>query len=297
MFQRKTVMEPSESAGPDFICTGMPKAGTGWFWDQVRLHPDFWMPPVKEFSYLLRPVPVLRDVQTEFKKLRTRPGRKRRLSNRQPGDDENFLQEAMSAIGKPMQFENYTKLFRYKQDLLSGDPTSLYCVLDSQTIEQVATFLPETRLILLAREPIERAWSHVSMWHRAEKFDSDILEDPAAFRLRLQNNASFMRVSFPSAVVKAWRTAAPELSLRTFLFDDICETPDEVRREILLYLGADPEKQSGDLDAAHNKKAKRKLELTPPIRAELVDMFAEEITTCAKLFGGKAQEWPGRYGL
>src|SRR5437762_8195064 len=39
--------------GPDFICIGMPKAGTAWLHDQLRHHPDFWMPPVKEVNYLL----------------------------------------------------------------------------------------------------------------------------------------------------------------------------------------------------------------------------------------------------
>ena len=107
-----------------------------------------------------------------------------------------------------------------------------------------------------------------------------------------------MRTSFPSAVVKAWNEAAPQLSFRTFLFDDIREKPAEVRREILTYLGADPEKQSGDLGAGHNKKASsQKLGLTPAIRAELVDMFADEIRACADLFGGRAQEWPKRYAL
>src|SRR5215469_17740999 len=45
--------------GPDFICIGMPKAGTGWLYDQLSHHPDFWMPPVKELHYLHRPVPTL----------------------------------------------------------------------------------------------------------------------------------------------------------------------------------------------------------------------------------------------
>ena len=38
--------------GPDFICIGMQKAGTGWAYDQLQYHPDFWMPPVKEIHYL-----------------------------------------------------------------------------------------------------------------------------------------------------------------------------------------------------------------------------------------------------
>ena len=40
----------SRVAGPDFICVGMPKAGTGWLFDQLRYHPDFCVPePVKRY--------------------------------------------------------------------------------------------------------------------------------------------------------------------------------------------------------------------------------------------------------
>src|SRR2546423_15689927 len=41
-------------AGPDFICIGAQKAGTGWLYEQLRNHPDFWMPPMKELHYFDR---------------------------------------------------------------------------------------------------------------------------------------------------------------------------------------------------------------------------------------------------
>jgi hypothetical protein len=49
--------------GPDFICIGMQKAGTGSLFDQVQYHPDFWMPPEKVHNYLLENPSQLRNVQ------------------------------------------------------------------------------------------------------------------------------------------------------------------------------------------------------------------------------------------
>ncbi len=49
--------------GPDFICIGLPKAGTGWLYDQLDNHPDFWMPPVKELLYLEAAVSKMRFVK------------------------------------------------------------------------------------------------------------------------------------------------------------------------------------------------------------------------------------------
>src|SRR6185295_12624998 len=41
-------------AGPDFLCIGAQKAGTGWLYEQLRSHPGFWMPPMKELHYFDR---------------------------------------------------------------------------------------------------------------------------------------------------------------------------------------------------------------------------------------------------
>ena len=43
-----------ETARPDFLCIGAQKAGTGWLYEQLREHPDFWMPPLKELHYFDR---------------------------------------------------------------------------------------------------------------------------------------------------------------------------------------------------------------------------------------------------
>ena len=52
-----TIMAKSLTASPvthvpDFLCVGAQKAGTSWLYRQLEPHPDFWMPPVKEFHYL-----------------------------------------------------------------------------------------------------------------------------------------------------------------------------------------------------------------------------------------------------
>jgi Sulfotransferase domain len=36
---------------PSFICVGAGKAGTTWLWEMLRLHPDVYLPDVKEIHY------------------------------------------------------------------------------------------------------------------------------------------------------------------------------------------------------------------------------------------------------
>src|SRR5215467_5347679 len=155
-------MKPIE--GPDFICVGMPKAGTGWLYDQLQTHPDFWMPPVKELLYLNREISHIpvggkrggQGLRLQEEPTEEREGRKERPRQvpRDAARDSGFLRVAQHANGKPMDIERYVSLFRFKGDLLSGDISPMYTELDTAVIEKLRTRLPGTKLIMIAREPI-----------------------------------------------------------------------------------------------------------------------------------------------
>src|SRR5436309_1488729 len=81
-------MVSSTAEGPDFICVGMPKAGTDWLLDQVQYHPDFWMPPVKGLHYLNRGRPGLKDAERRLRQLERRPGHIR--GDRRAGDERDI---------------------------------------------------------------------------------------------------------------------------------------------------------------------------------------------------------------
>lgn len=286
------------SNGPDFICVGMPKAGTDWLYDQLHFHPEFWMPPVKEIDYLAFDCPRLKHVNNQRR--RAQKGAERRLSNRRSRDhrDISFLEEAAKLTDKPRDIAAYGRLFRHKGDLLTGDVSPGYCRMEADVISSIADTLPMTKILLLVRDPIGRAWSHVSLLHRKGKFDTRLLERPELFRAFLEDPDKIQKRSFPSRTATRWIAAAPQLSFRHFFFDDIAKHPDKIRAEILAYLGADPAKPSGDLPAGFNRKASApKLSLTEPIRTQLVDFFQDELRACRELFGGVAHEWARQYGL
>jgi Sulfotransferase family len=283
--------------GPDFICIGMPRAGTGWLYDQLLQHPDFWMPPIKEIRYLDREVPALKGAAKRLERGSARTGEKgqRRLFALR---DRDFLERAAALGGQPMDVRQYANMFRSKGELLTGDVTPSYSTLSESVIDQIATHLPQVKIVLLIRDPVSRTWSYLSRRHRAGRFKEGLLNDPERFRTFLEGANNVETRSRPSKIIERWARIAPKVPFRYFFFDDLVKRPDWIRREILSYLGADSEKQSGELPADYNRKASaEKLELTPPIRAVLVEHFGEELRACGKAFGGAAEEWPARYGL
>jgi len=275
----------------------MPKAGTGWLFDQVQFHPDFWMPPLKGLHYLDHATPKMRNAERKLSRLQRRPDKS--PSWRRAGDerDAEFLKDAVALSGKPRDLRGYAALFRFKGDLLSGDITAPYAGVEEDAIAEVNEIIPDVKIVCLVREPISRLWSNVSMSYRAGRLDRALLDDPPGL-LEFIMKTPMYEFAFASRAATRWAQYAPKVQFRHFLFDDIESQPEKARTEILTYVGADPNKSSGPLSAGHNRKAtSEKLSLTGEIRKILVDHFADEVRECARLFGGQAKEWPTRYGL
>ena len=300
--------------GPDFICVGMPKAGTGWLYDQLDAHPDFWMPPVKELVYLNQVYPALKFVDENGAPVQSRKERQARKrgtfspeSRLRPGErlvhrvslderDTAFLKYASAGRGEQMELEFYAGLFQFKGALKSGDVTPPYCNLEGETIARVAQRFPAMKVLLLVRDPVARVWSRICMSHAGPGFDTGLLADEGGFRDYIGATHKLGALSATQTYLR-WRQHAPETELRFFFFDDLAREPARLRAEILEFLGADPEERGASIPPDYNRKAKEKLEMTPLSRAVLVERFAGELKASAELFAGPACEWPGRYGI
>jgi hypothetical protein len=111
-------------------------------------------------------------------------------------------------------------------------------------------------------------------------------------------NPGVLLRSYPSKIVARWKRHVRAHLFHIFFFDDLERNPAELRRSILLFLGADPDKPSGRLKADHNKDAGTdKLQLTAKVRSRVAQFFEQELKACATELGGPARQWPARYGF
>jgi len=268
-------------ACPDFLCVGAQKGGTSWLYRQLAEHPDFWMPPVKELHY--------------FDELSRIPS----VASARPRDDRDrrFL-ESIKRLNERshIDLEDYARLFDPKGLLLSGDITPAYSMLHDEVIERIVNHFPNLKVIFLARDPVERAWSQLSMGVRLRNISPFDLTDVDHVTRTLLNPGVFLR-SHPSKIVARWKRYVPPELFRIYFFDDLEKNPAELRRSILLFLGADPNKPSGRLKADDNQDAKGKLRLTDKVRSRVAQFFEQELKACAAELGGPAKQWPTRYGF
>ncbi len=280
--EKKKNCSSTGDAWPDFLCVGAQKGGTSWLYRQLALHPDFWMPPVKELHYL------------------DNLSRTKRLSPPRLRDEHDvcFL-ESMRRLSAQqyIDLENYGRLFKHKGALLSGDISPAYSILSEEVIERVVRYFPNLKVIFLARDPVERAWSQLSMGVRLGRISPFDATDSGEVIRNLLNPGVLLR-SHPSKIVARWRRhVCPEL-FRIYLFDELERNPTELRRSILHFLGSNSDKPSGQLRADHNSDvSKEKLRLTDKVRSRVAEFFKDELKACAAELGGPAREWPARYGF
>jgi hypothetical protein len=276
--------------GPNFICIGAQKAGTGWLYEQLRAHPDFWMPPIKELHYFDR---IART---------PRPGARNRfdeaLKATRDSRDEDFIRKARQIFADPeMSPARYAMLFETCEAFISGDITPGYSTLPDEIVSVIARSFPESEIIFLARDPVERAWSQMSMWVRHGRiplFDST----DAGEILRNLSNPGVLTRSYPSKIVRRWKEHVVPGKFHVYFFDELKAAPGKLRAEILRVLGGDPARSCGNLPAGHNAKARlEKLRLTDEGRQKMAEFFREELEDCARELGGPALHWPSRYGF
>src|SRR5262245_2702158 len=267
---------------PDFLCVGVHKGGTTWLYQQLDSHPDFWMPPLKELHYFDQLSRVHRSSSTRCRDER----------------DLRFLESINSLSAKSYQdLESYARLFEPKGQLLSGDISPNYSTLSNAIIRRVIRYFPKLKVIFLARDPVERVWSHLSMevhYHQIEAFDVTDIDEVNRNLLR----RGLLLRSYPSAVVARWKRYVHPDRFRIYFFDDLQRNPTDLRRLVLHFLGADPDKPSSRVSVDHNSWARMdKLVLTDKVRSHLAQFFKKELKTCASRLGGAARAWPARYGF
>ncbi|HJT80854.1 MAG TPA: sulfotransferase [Chthoniobacterales bacterium] len=287
-----------QNSGPDFIGIGAQKAGTGWLYEQLRNHPDFWMPPMKELHYFDR-IAANPQVQRSLPSARKEPDRIRIARNRARDQrDADFLARFERLCGSDMlNLEGYAALFAGKGESIAGDITPGYSTLDAPAVEKIVNRFSDVRVIFMARDPVERAWSQLSMYIRRgliDRFDPEAVDQIIAHLHRPEVRTR----SYPSEIVRRWRRYLSADRFSVYFFDDLQRDPVRLRASIITFLGGNPNKSSEKLPPDYNAKAtKEKLTLTESARNHLANFFKQELYACAQELGGPAVDWPRRYHL
>ncbi len=209
----------AQPAIPNFFLVGAPKAGSTSLYHHLRQHPEIYMSPVKEPSYFASEI---------------------RLHNFAP-ELQARVRESSGLIDN---WDDYLRLFASASDQKAVGEASV-CYLWSQTAaQQIARVRPDAKLLIILRQPADRAFSQylhaLSDGAVSHPFRQHIHEGLRP-HIELDLFHPFLEYGMYSAQVERCLAAFPCRNVRIFLYEETIADPAKFHREVLTFLGVDPE--------------------------------------------------------
>lgn len=191
---------PLAAGGPDFIGIGPGKAGTTWIWQQLRRHPQVFLPDEKEIHYF---------------------------------DPELYGPEGGVNLRAERPIDWYISQFDGAADgQRRGEITPSYFNSRSAP-ERVKAFRDDLALFSVIRNPRDRLLSmYLFALQRGEIADVP-LEDA------IERYPHFLERCRQAPALERWLTAFDDQQLRVFRYDDLRADPNAFLLELERYLGVE----------------------------------------------------------
>lgn len=204
---------------PNFLIIGAAKSGTTSLYHYAKQHPQIYMSPVKEPKFF-----ALEGKDLDF---------------RGPGDLERI--EGGSWI---TTFEAYSGLFRGITDETAvGEASTLY-LYDPKAASRIRHYVPHVKLIVILRDPAERAFSNFLYMTRVGSEPlTDFAEALRDEETRIRNNWMptwhYKQRGFYYGQLRRYFDEFPSRQIKVYLFEDFIADPGSVLQDLFEFLAVD----------------------------------------------------------
>ena len=288
------------SRGPDFLCVGPEKTGTTWLFDHLMAHDSIAMPKLKEIKYFYedyyahmeKPIPRLfnrdgwhrwryrRLVKETLKELVTHPIRL--FKNRED------LKWNISYVFQTHDDDWYLSKFPKSSDVLQGDISPQYFFLPEEQIKKIQSLIPNTKVIVTLRDPVEWMRSYGNMVTRNGYLKSEYNNDMKEFIRR-----TFERSSF-SATYNSWLKYFSKDQVEIFYYDGLLEDPWAHYVNICNFLEIEPDENRRDsLGKRVNFGTKNYFD--EAYVKEIRELWRDDILELSKMRGDVPEKWLDYY--
>lgn len=213
---------------PNFLVIGANKGGTTSLYHYLSGHPEVFMSPVKEPTFLLwaeRPFP---DGQTTAQRF--------------------FRRNMAATLGE------YEALFRDAGGAKAiGEASTAYLAEPSRSIPNISKYLGDVRFAAVLRNPVERAFSSYAM-HVALGFE----RRPFAETVSEGASSPHLKPGFYARSLAQYFEAFGRDSFRIFLLEDLAGKPEEVMADMFRFLDVD-DGYRPDLSRRYNENRYRQV--------------------------------------
>lgn len=265
---------------PDFLCIGAQRAGTTWLHQALAALPGVWLPPMKELHYFDHA-----EAPEHWDAFRARQAVDLLLRLRDPAQQALALDHG---FGGPPTDGWYSRRFDgAPPGALLGEVTPAYATLDDAGIARVLALLPDVRVLLLLRDPVQRSLS--GALHALRHAGQAITAEAVAAAVEAPDNRA--RSDY-RGIIERWSAALPPGRLGLFFHDDLLAAPAQTLARIAGFLGLPPPADiavpRGRINGIAGERAGLDL---AAITARLSQALLPDLRWLAARLGGAAQQW------
>jgi len=283
----------------DFLGIGVQKSATTWLHHLLSQHNNVSLPPKKELHYFDRhlnyPSPSLLATSNPIK----------RLFSKQPHNIEhkkamkNDLKQALKLkdftllkwyLNYYFGYYNdnwYLSLFKARSNQIQGEITPSYSFLTREDIAKIKSLFPNLKIILMLRNPIDRAWSHIRFHIKRNLFDPNSnMEQIIKF---IESPKQTLRGDYPT-ILKNWSDFFPAEQIHICFYDEVITAPENLAQNVYNFLDIEP--NASDYSQLKNKfNVSIKKEMPAKIAIYLAQKYIDDIVIINNRYHSYTDKW------
>lgn len=222
---------------PNFLCIGAQKAGTSWLHQNLREHPDIWMPPIKELQFFSH---MFVEQHRAWTGWHIRSSVNRLIGDhlkQTPTMQTNYghLRYLVNIASQDVFTESwYRRIFERPaaNGKVTGEITPEYSTIPMDGIHYVQELLGNVKIIYMVRDPVDRALSQLRMncsrQKKSPETDAEWIELASAWEIG--NRGDYARY------VPRWKSVFPESHLLFLPYGMIASEPADLMRDVECFL-------------------------------------------------------------
>ncbi|HMU68745.1 MAG TPA: sulfotransferase [Chitinophagales bacterium] len=219
---------------PTFLVVGANKGGTTSIYHYLKQHPEVYLSPIKEPHYFSKDIDV-----NQFKK---------EFAHNKLQDIEKYVQGDMKQefhAAFVRSEEQYLKLFKNVTSQKAIGELSTSYLYSTVAATEIKKLIPNCKIIICLRNPIERAYSHyrMNLWTgNSNEFDfhKALLED-YQHQPKVWGNAHlYTEIGMYYQQVKRYLDTFGAENVKVIFTEDLKKNSAQVIRDLYTFIGVDP---------------------------------------------------------
>tara|TARA_B100000242_G_scaffold293872_1_gene273457 strand:+ start:1832 stop:2785 length:954 start_codon:yes stop_codon:yes gene_type:complete len=216
---------------PNLFVVGAAKCGTTALYKFLSLHPEVYMSPIKEPHFFSKDI---RYSNFSSKYRRRNYFNSKRYFSKEKLD---YMQIAFIEDEK-----DYLSLFKGStNEKYLGEISNGYLI-SKNAHQEIYNFNRDAKIIMILRNPLERAFSHWrqenrSGFSKSNSFYNDIIDD---FSLNDEQwggkSNTYVQLGLYSKQINKYLNLFPKSNIKVLFYDDLVSKPQELRKDLFKFL-------------------------------------------------------------